>query len=173
MSALFINTVFAASEVALLSGGELRRVEFAGGAGSDKDELFVALSALGVRVADLDFAVVITGPGGFTGIRAGLALAKGMTIGAAVRVVPLSVFEAGVICGAGDGELRIPSTGGEVFSTMIKDGIDLENYEIKKGEPNLPPLDAGRILEFVSGFTLAVQAPLEPLYIRPHYAKAP
>jgi tRNA threonylcarbamoyladenosine biosynthesis protein TsaB len=52
------------------------------------------VAAAGVRVPDLDLIAVTLGPGSFTGLRAGLALAQGLAVAAGVRLVGVSVGEA-------------------------------------------------------------------------------
>lgn len=53
-----------------------------------------ALEAAGVAVASLDAVAVTVGPGSFTGLRAALALAHGLALGAAVPVIGVTVAEA-------------------------------------------------------------------------------
>lgn len=52
------------------------------------------LTEAGVSPADLDLVVVTVGPGSFTGIRAGLALAHGLALAAGRPLVGVSVGEA-------------------------------------------------------------------------------
>lgn len=52
------------------------------------------LAGAGARMADLDAIAVIVGPGGFTGIRAAVALAHGLALGASLPVVGVTVHEA-------------------------------------------------------------------------------
>jgi tRNA threonylcarbamoyladenosine biosynthesis protein TsaB len=47
-----------------------------------------------LRASELDFVAVTVGPGSFTGIRAGLALAHGLALAAGVPVVGVTVGEA-------------------------------------------------------------------------------
>ncbi len=52
------------------------------------------LDEAGIAAPDLDLIAVTVGPGSFTGIRAGLALAHGIALGAGVPVVGVTVGEA-------------------------------------------------------------------------------
>jgi tRNA threonylcarbamoyl adenosine modification protein YeaZ len=52
------------------------------------------LAAAGIAAASLDLVAVTVGPGSFTGIRAGLALAHGLALAAGVPVVGVTVGEA-------------------------------------------------------------------------------
>ena len=52
------------------------------------------LDEAGIAATDLDLVAVTVGPGSFTGIRAGLALAHGIALGAGVPVVGVTVGEA-------------------------------------------------------------------------------
>ena len=52
------------------------------------------LDEAGIAATDLDLIAVTVGPGSFTGIRAGLALAHGLALGAGIPVVSVTVGEA-------------------------------------------------------------------------------
>jgi tRNA threonylcarbamoyladenosine biosynthesis protein TsaB len=47
----------------------------------------------GVRLADLDLIICANGPGSFTGLRIGMAAAKGIAMGAEIPLVSLSTLE--------------------------------------------------------------------------------
>jgi tRNA threonylcarbamoyladenosine biosynthesis protein TsaB len=53
-----------------------------------------ALAEAGLRAADLDAVAAVVGPGGFTGLRAALALAHGIALGAGLPVVGVTTGEA-------------------------------------------------------------------------------
>jgi tRNA threonylcarbamoyladenosine biosynthesis protein TsaB len=80
--------------------------------------LDAVLKKVGMRPHDLDIIAVSVGPGSFTGVRVGLATAKGLVLGADSQLVGVSTLEAlaagynnnidGIICGlvcAGRGEV--------------------------------------------------------------------
>lgn len=74
------------------------------------EELLARIDALlgsaGIRPADLDGLVVGTGPGGFTGLRVGLATAKGLAVALRVPLVGVptaaALLEAARVAGARD-----------------------------------------------------------------------
>lgn len=48
------------------------------------------LSEAEIRISDLELIAVVAGPGSFTGVRIGVAVAQGLSLTAAIPVVPLS-----------------------------------------------------------------------------------
>jgi tRNA threonylcarbamoyladenosine biosynthesis protein TsaB len=52
------------------------------------------IAAAGLAASDIDVVAVSTGPGGFTGIRAGLAAAQGLALAAEARLIGVSSFAA-------------------------------------------------------------------------------
>lgn len=52
------------------------------------------LSSLGMKVADMDYIAAAVGPGSFTGVRIGMAAAKGMAAGAGLKCVGVSSLHA-------------------------------------------------------------------------------
>ena len=93
---LLIDTCGETAGVALSVGPEVVVAEDLA-RGSASAEIVAAvrrlLSVLGWRVGELGAVGVVTGPGSFTGMRAGLATAKGLCEAAELRMVPVSRLE--------------------------------------------------------------------------------
>ena len=53
-----------------------------------------SLEMAGMRLADLDALAVVTGPGSFTGVRIGVATAKGLAHGSGLPCIPVDALEA-------------------------------------------------------------------------------
>lgn len=57
------------------------------------DEVEAALSEADLAPAECDFFCAVTGPGSFTGIRIGVATAKGLALGAGKKLLGLTAFD--------------------------------------------------------------------------------
>lgn len=90
---LTLNTSSAKCSVALKHGGQLIERESAALRQSAQRVLPMVselLNEAGIALGDLDLIAVVAGPGSFTGVRIGIAVAQGLGMSAAVPVVPLS-----------------------------------------------------------------------------------
>jgi len=57
------------------------------------DEIDGALNEIGLRPDECDFFAAVTGPGSFTGIRIGIATAKGFALGTGKPLLSLTAFD--------------------------------------------------------------------------------
>ena len=98
-----------------------------------------ALTSAGISVTELDAVAAVTGPGSFTGVRIGVATAKGLAHGAGISCIPVDALEAlsfsagefdGVVCPVQD------ARAGQVYGAAFRDGkrlmpdepLKLEDY---------------------------------------------
>jgi tRNA threonylcarbamoyladenosine biosynthesis protein TsaB len=95
---LAIDASLSRCSVALLGDGRLlaQRVRDGdrGHAAALPPMAAAVLEEAGLRAADLDAVAAVVGPGGFTGLRAALALAHGIAFGAGLPVIGVTTGEA-------------------------------------------------------------------------------
>jgi tRNA threonylcarbamoyladenosine biosynthesis protein TsaB len=107
MIVLAVETAAAGGSAALAVGGDLRRSELAEGVTHSRTlvpEIEALLRGAGLTVFDLDLVVAGLGPGSFTGLRIGLAAAKGLAWAAEKPLVGVPSLDglAAAAAGAAD-----------------------------------------------------------------------
>lgn len=83
------------------------------------------LKAAGTELRDINAIAAVTGPGSFTGVRIGVATAKGLAHGAGIPCIPVDALEA-LAASAGDFDgLVCPiqdARAGQVYGAVFRDG---------------------------------------------------
>ena len=156
MNLLGLDTSTAASSVCVLRGAD----EFEVGAGSDERaharELLPAVAAAmdraGLDWPQLDAIAVGVGPGAYTGLRIGIATARGLAGAARLELRPVSSLAA-LALGIGPGLVLplIDARRGELFGALYEDGKQVwepfaaspEEVARRVAEAGLAPLAAG------------------------------
>jgi tRNA threonylcarbamoyladenosine biosynthesis protein TsaB len=116
MLTLAFDTATVVATCALLRDGEVlgERTSRAASVLADADEL---LRGAGLEPADLDALVVGTGPGSFTGVRIGLAAARGLALALDLPTAGVSTLDA-LAAGAPDAVPVIDARRREVFTVV-------------------------------------------------------
>ncbi|MFQ5958046.1 MAG: tRNA (adenosine(37)-N6)-threonylcarbamoyltransferase complex dimerization subunit type 1 TsaB [Alphaproteobacteria bacterium] len=98
MNVLALDTATAACSVALWGSGALRARRFAAMTRGHAEALMPmveeTMAEAGLAYADLDAVAATVGPGTFTGLRVGLAAARGLALAAGLPVLGVTTLEA-------------------------------------------------------------------------------
>jgi tRNA threonylcarbamoyl adenosine modification protein YeaZ len=102
------------------------------------------LESGGVAVDEVGAVVVCVGPGSFTGLRVGIAVAKGMAVALEIPIIGVSLFEVAYrLLGdrTGDALAVIPHRRGEYFISPVGKSVDPDTVRVVM-ESALPELAA-------------------------------
>lgn len=136
------------------------------------------LDECGVQWCDLTAIAVVVGPGSFTGIRLGIAYAKGLALGLNIPVVPINAFElyldeypdAFVAIDSGRGDFFVASNKTEPC-TMSIDELETRQMECPRTVGH-KPFNLGRATKIAQKkLAMGDVAPAVPMYLRPSYAE--
>ena len=136
------------------------------------------ITECGAQWSDVTAIGVVVGPGSFTGIRLGIAYAKGIGMGLNIPVVGISAFDlylsatpdAFVAIDSGRGDFFVAANGLEPQTMQIEE-IETKQMEWPRTVGHKPfDLKLGTDIvkqKIASGDT----APAVPMYLRPSYAE--
>ena len=136
------------------------------------------LAECGASFKDITAIGVIVGPGSFTGIRLGIAYAKGLSIGLGVPVIPINAFEL-YLESAPDAFVAIDSKRGDFFvasanltpCTMTIDEIEVEQMKCPRTVGHKPSDLKNAIAIMSRKLSAGNIEPAVPMYLRPSYAE--
>ncbi len=132
----------------------------------------------GIKWADLSAIGVVVGPGSFTGIRLGIAYAKGLSMGLNIPLVPINAFEL-YLAATPDAFVAIESGRGDFFvgaANLEPCTMDIDTVEVK--QMAWPRTVGHRPFDLKLGYDIIKQKlshgeiePTVPMYLRPSYAE--
>ena len=171
---LIINT--SGSDLEFVLDGNYRRVAV------DKQSLALAAECekfmrdAGASWRDLTAIGVVVGPGSFTGIRLGIAYAKGLAMGLNIPLVPINAFEL-YLRAAPDAFVAIDSGRGDFFvaspaiapCTMSIDEVETRQMECPRTVGH-KPFDLKLGVDIVRE-KMHENSPVVPMYLRPSYVE--
>ncbi|MFA7188307.1 MAG: tRNA (adenosine(37)-N6)-threonylcarbamoyltransferase complex dimerization subunit type 1 TsaB [Alphaproteobacteria bacterium] len=172
---LIIDT--SSSEIKLLLDNKYKFVEVEKQSLSLPTETEKFLTENNAKFSDLTAIGVVVGPGSFTGIRLGIAYAKGLAMGLGIRVIPVNAFEI-YLESDPDAFVAIDSHKGDFFvgaKDLEPQIMDIEQVETKQFDyqktTGHKPYDLTNALPIVQRKLKSDSVPVIPLYIRPSYAE--
>lgn len=136
---LALDTALAACAVAVSDGaGSLTLDEAVIGVGHAEHlipQIDAVLAKAGLRPADLGRVVAVVGPGSFTGIRAGLAAARGLGLALGIPVVGVTTLEAL----AAEARVAVPGRAIVAVLDARRDEVYAQSFAVD-GAPSSPPV---------------------------------
>lgn len=125
MLTLGLDTALKSCSVAIIADGATRAARRLSLEKGHAEHLplmaFEALEAAGVKVRDLDRVGVVVGPGGFAGVRVGVAFARGLALGTKLKTVGVTSLEALAVGAGAPGGLiaaAIDARRGQVYAAL-------------------------------------------------------
>jgi tRNA threonylcarbamoyl adenosine modification protein YeaZ len=136
------------------------------------------ITEAGAKWSDITSIGVVTGPGSFTGIRLGIAYAKGIAMGLNIPIVGITAFDL-YLAETPDAFVAIESGRGDFFvaaNGLEPQTMEIEELETKQMEwprtvghkPFNLKLGTKIVAEKIKADTID---PTVPMYLRPSYAE--
>ena len=136
------------------------------------------LTESGAKWSDITAIGVVVGPGSFTGIRLGIAYAKGLSLGLNIPVVPVNAFElylhdtpdAFVAIDSGRGDFFVAANG-LAPCTMSIDDVEVKQMNWARTVGHKPFNLQNAISIVNEKLARGDNEPVVPMYLRPSYAE--
>lgn len=146
MKTIAIDTALSSGSVAALEGERVVEVRFSPAQAHARRvaaALAEATAELGWRVADAELVAVIRGPGSFTGLRVGIATAKGIAWAGGMPVIGVSGFEVVAAAAASTAPIHVAFDAGrgDLFAASVEPSADAPSGW-RSTEGVLVPIDA-------------------------------
>ena len=136
------------------------------------------ITECGAKWSDITAIGVVVGPGSFTGIRIGIAYAKGLAMGLNIPVVPINAFEL-YLAATPDAFVAIDSGHGDLFvgaKNLAPCTMSIDDVETKQME--WPRTVGHKPFDLKLGIQIAQDKlssdknePVIPMYLRPSYVE--
>ena len=136
------------------------------------------ITECGAKWSDITAIGVITGPGSFTGIRLGIAYAKGVAMGLNIPVVGISAFDL-YLAETPDAFVAIDSGRGDFF--VAANGLEPQTMgidELETKQMEWPRTVGHKPFNLKNGIKIVAEkifsdniCPTVPMYLRPSYAE--
>lgn len=173
---LVINT--SSTGIDLLLDDKISHTDAAKQAIALPDAVNAILEQNDAKMADLSAIGVIVGPGSFTGIRMGIAYAKGLAIGLNIPVIPVNVFELYMYENP-DAFVAIDSGRGDFFvASKMHEPCTMTINEVETEQMKCPstvghkPYNLKYAKDIVENkIKNGKTEPVIPMYLRPSYAE--
>ena len=131
-----------------------------------------------VYMSDLTAIGVIVGPGSFTGIRMGIAYAKGLGIGLNIPVVPVNAFEL-YMYETPDAFVAIDSGRGDFFvASKVHEPCVMTIDEVETEQMKCPQTVGHKLFDLKNAVAIVENKiksgdlqPAIPMYLRPSYVE--
>ena len=138
------------------------------------------ITECGAKWSDISAIGIVVGPGSFTGIRLGIAYAKGLAIGLNIPVVGISLFDL-YMAATPDAFVAIDSGRGDFF--VAAPGLapcTMEIEELETKQMAWPRTVGHKPFDLRLGVNVVKEKqasgdmqPVVPMYLRPSYAEKP
>ena len=136
------------------------------------------LTECGAKWSDLTAIGVVVGPGSFTGIRMGIAYAKGLALGLNIPVVGISAFDL-YMAATPDAFVAIDSGRGDFFvASPLHAPCTMSIEEVETEQMKCPHTVGHKTFDLLLAPAIVADKiargnvePVVPMYLRPSYAE--